>query len=147
MFRGANEITIDAKGRMAMPARYRDELMALGGGEMVITVDIKQDNYLLLYPKPMWERFEAQLMDMPYDEGVRMVQRRMLGNALEVTIDSQGRLLISSLLRKQASLDKRAVLIGQANRFELWDEATWEARNASFELPEEVISKLSSLRL
>lgn len=132
---------------MAMPARYRDALVELGNGELVVTVGLENDNYLLIYPKPMWEKFEAQLMDMPYDKDVRMFQRRMLGNAQEVTMDGQGRLLISSLLRKQASLDKRAVLIGQVKCFELWDEATWEERNANFTLPDDMMSKLSSLRL
>ncbi len=147
MFRGANEVTIDAKGRMAIPARYRDELVAIGAGELVVTVDLKKDNYLLVYPRVHWERFEAELMSMPYDDSVRMVQRRMLGNALETTMDAQGRILVSSLLRKQASLKKKAVLIGQGNRFELWDEASWNERNESFELSDEDMSKFASLRM
>ncbi len=147
MFRGANEVTIDAKGRMAIPARYRDELVTIGAGELVVTVDLKKDNYLLVYPKIHWERFEAELMNMPYDDSVRMVQRRMLGNALETTMDAQGRILVSSLLRKQASLKKKAVLIGQGNRFELWDEASWNERNENFELSDEDMSKFASLRM
>lgn len=144
MFRGANEVTIDAKGRMAMPARYREEFMALGcGSEIVVTVDIKKDNYLVLYPKPMWEKYEAQLLDMPYDEGILWVRRRVLGNAMETTMDGQGRILISPLLRKEASLGKKARLIGQGKRFELWDEATWVERNENFELSAEVMAKLA----
>ena len=147
MFLGAHEVTIDAKGRMAIPVRYRDELMKMGGGEIIVTVDIKKDNYLLLYPRPHWEKFEAQLMDMDYDEGVRMVQRRMLGYARETSLDGQGRISISGFLRKEASLEKKALLIGQGNRFELWDDTAWADRCASFELSDEVMDKLSSLKM
>ena len=147
MFHGAHEVKIDAKGRFAFPARYRDELNVVASGELVVTVDYTRDNYLLVYPQPKWEMVQKQLLDLPNDDELRMVQRRMLGCAQDVTLDGQGRISITSVLRKEASLGNQAVLIGQGERFELWDEATWAERSASFKLSDEAKSKLSSLRL
>lgn len=147
MFFGAHEVKIDAKGRMAVPVRFREEILSMGNGEIIVTVDMKKDSYLLLYPRPQWDEFQAQLLDLEYDEGVRMIQRRVLGYARETTMDAQGRISISGFLRKQASLEKEALLIGQGRRFELWDEAAWSERCDSFELSAEVKGKLSSLKM
>ncbi|WP_018137998.1 MULTISPECIES: division/cell wall cluster transcriptional repressor MraZ [unclassified Thioalkalivibrio] len=127
MFRGVSQLNLDAKGRLAMPARYRDTLAASCGGQLVITVD--PDRCLLLYPFPEWERIEQSLMSRPnMNPKVRNLQRLLVGHATECELDGSGRLLLPTPLRQYASLDKRAVLLGQGNKFEIWDADSWDAR-------------------
>ena len=124
VFRGATKVALDAKGRMAIPTRYRERLAARCDGEMVITVD--KDHCLLIYPLPDWEELERKLVRLPSMHKVaRRIVRIMVGYATEVDIDRSGRILVSRELRDFAGLDKQAVLIGQGNKLELWDEETW----------------------
>lgn len=124
MFRGVSQISLDTKGRMAVPARYRDLLGESCGGHMVVTVDM--DGCLLLYPAPEWERIEQALMSRPnINPQVRRLQRLLVGHATECELDGQGRMLLPPPLREFAGLDKRVVLVGQGNKFEIWDEDTW----------------------
>lgn len=125
MFRGISHLTIDNKGRIAIPAKYRDMILDCAKGQMMLTVD-HTDNCLLLYPMNHWESFEQTLMALPnLNRRVRNMQRLIMGHAAELELDSQGRLLLPAPLREYAQLDKRAVLVGQANKFELWDEDSW----------------------
>lgn len=127
MFRGVNTINLDAKGRMAMPARYRDRLMEICEGQLVITVD--RDHCLLLYPLPEWEEIERKLVRLPsLNKQARRLQRLLIGHATECELDSHGRILLPPPLREFARLDKRLVLIGQGNKFEIWDETAWNAQ-------------------
>ncbi|HSP01193.1 MAG TPA: division/cell wall cluster transcriptional repressor MraZ [Thioalkalivibrio sp.] len=127
MFRGVANLNLDAKGRMAMPSRYRDRLVETCEGRLVITVD--RDGCLLVYPQPEWERIEQALMSRPnMDRQVRRLQRLLVGHATECDLDGQGRILLPTPLRDYAALDKRVVLVGQGNKFELWDEDTWVRR-------------------
>lgn len=132
MFRGVTNLNLDAKGRMAMPARYRDQLMDECQGRLVVTVD--RDGCLLVYPFPEWERIERALMSRPnMNRQVRRLQRLLVGHATELDLDGQGRMLLPPPLRAFAGLDKRAVLVGQGNKFELWDEDRWmQSRDAWF---------------
>lgn len=124
MFRGVANLSLDAKGRMAMPARYRDPLMACCGGKLIVTLD--RDGCLLIYPLPNWEIIENELMKLPsMNPAVRAIQRLLLGHATECDLDGQGRLLIPGPLRRVAGLGRQVVLIGQGNKFELWDEGAW----------------------
>lgn len=112
---------------MAMPAKYRDRLQDLCNGQLVITVD--RDHCLLVYPLPAWEEIEHKLVKLPsFNKQARRLQRLLIGHATECELDSAGRILLSPLLRDFACLDKQVVLIGQGNKFELWDEQTWSAR-------------------
>ncbi len=123
-FRGINNLALDAKGRMAMPARYRDRLMESCGGHLVTTVD--RDHCLLVYPLPEWEIIEARLIELPsLNQQARLLQRLLIGYATECELDSQGRILLPTMLREFARLDKKIVLIGQGKKFEIWDEDTW----------------------
>jgi MraZ protein len=123
-FRGINNISIDAKGRMAMPARYRERLLESCGGRLVVTVD--RDRCLLVYPLPEWEIIENKLIALPsLNKQARLLQRLIIGHATELEMDGQGRVLLPSMLRDYASLDKKAVLIGQGKKLEIWDEDTW----------------------
>ncbi len=127
MFRGANKLTLDAKGRMVMPTRYRERLQELCGGKLVITVD--KDQCLLIYPLPDWEEIERKLMRLPtLNPQARRLQRLMVGHATDLELDGHGRLLLPPKLREFALLTRDAMLIGQGLRFELWDEARWNAR-------------------
>jgi MraZ protein len=131
MFRGATKITLDAKGRLAFPARYRERLAERCEGRLVCTVD--PDYCLLIYPFPDWEEIERKLMRLPsLNRKSRRLQRLMVGYASELDLDSHGRILIPRELREFASLDRQAILFGQGNKFELWDEARWNERRDSW---------------
>ena len=128
MFRGANKVTLDAKGSMAMPARYSDTLVERSGGRLVATVD-RSDKCLLIYPLPDWEEIERKLMRLPtLNPQARRLQRLMVGHATDLELDSHGRVLVPPKLREYAGLSRQAMLIGQGSRFELWDEQHWNER-------------------
>jgi MraZ protein len=128
MFRGANKVTLDAKGRVAMPARYRDTLVERSEGRLVATVD-RADKCLLIYPLPDWEEIERKLMRLPtLNPQARRLQRLMVGHATDLELDSHGRVLVPPKLREYAGLSRQAMLIGQGSRFELWDEQHWNER-------------------
>ena len=130
MFRGANAISLDAKGRLAMPSRYRDELLARCAGQLIVTIDAV-DPCLCIYPLSEWELIEAKLRELPsLREETRRLQRLLIGNAVDIELDAAGRFLVPPRLRDYAGLDRRAVLVGQLNKFQLWDEAAWDARCA-----------------
>lgn len=130
MFRGANVISLDAKGRLTMPSRYRDEFMARCSGALVLTIDIV-DPCLSLYPLDEWASIEAGLRALPsLREDTRRLQRLLIGNAVDLELDGAGRFLVPPRLRDYARLDKHAVLVGQLNKFQLWDETAWDARCA-----------------
>lgn len=127
MFRGVNTLNLDAKGRIAMPMRYRQRLADGCNGQLVITVD--RDHCLLIYPLPEWELIERKLVKLPsFNKQARRLQRLLIGHATEVELDSAGRVLLPPPLREFADLEKKAVLIGQGNKFELWNEALWNER-------------------
>lgn len=125
MFRGATVVNLDSKGRLAVPTRYREKLLGIAAGQMVCTIDI-HNPCLLLYPLPEWEIIEqklSRLSGMNLDE--RRVQRLLLGHASECQMDNAGRLLLAPVLRQHAGLTKEVMLVGQFNKFELWDETSW----------------------
>ena len=127
MFRGATRVTLDAKGRFAMPARYREGLIEQCRGELVTTVD--RDYCLLLYPLPTWEEIERKLTALPtLNRQVRRLQRLMIGYATELELDGHGRVRLPRELREFAGLERQAMLIGQGNKFELWNDERWSKR-------------------
>jgi len=131
MFRGISNLNIDTKGRLAMPSRYRDAFISGSAGKAVVTVD-HTDRCLLVYPMQQWLKVEQTLMSLPnMDTRVRNMQRLIMGHAAEVELDAQGRFLVAAPLREYAGLEKKSVLVGLANKFELWDADTWfSARDA-----------------
>lgn len=125
MFRGATLVNLDSKGRLTVPTRYREQLIESATGQMVCTIDIHHP-CLLLYPLPEWEIIEQKLSRLSSMNPVeRRVQRLLLGHASECQMDGAGRLLIAPVLRQHAGLTKEVMLVGQFNKFELWDETTW----------------------
>ncbi len=136
VFRGASKVSLDAKGRMAIPTRYRERLSARCDGQLIVTVD--RDHCLLVYPLPDWEELERKLVRLPsMNKVARRIVRIMVGYATEVDMDASGRILVSKELREFASLEKQGMLIGQGNKFELWDEATWNEKRDAWLLDED----------
>jgi len=128
MFRGVTILNLDAKGRMAMPSRYRERLQQQGNGQLVVTLDMS-DPCLLIYPIPEWEDIERKLVRLPsLNQQAMRIKRLLLGHASEVDLDSHGRILLPPALRELVKLDKRIILLGQGNKFEVWDEQTWNER-------------------
>lgn len=129
VFRGVTLLALDAKGRLAIPARHRDVLAGVSRGRVVVTAD--PGRCLLLYPLAAWEPIQARLMELPsFDPQVRAVQRLIVGHADDVELDTAGRILVPPALRRYASLDRQVVLVGQGRKFEIWDEAQWSAQTA-----------------
>ena len=126
MFRGATSISIDSKGRIAIPTRYRAELLEHHHGALVCTVDIRQP-CLLLYPLHEWEKVEQKLLALSnFDPAQRRIQRVMQGFATECEMDSAGRILLSPTLRQHAQLEQQIMLVGQLNKFEIWQDQQWQ---------------------
>lgn len=127
MFRGPSKVTLDAKGRLAIPSRHRERILTRANGALVATVD--RDYCLLIYPLPEWEEIERKLVRLPsLNKVARKLQRLMLGYATELEMDTQGRILLPKELREFAGIERDAILIGQGNKFELWDEKRWTER-------------------
>ncbi len=148
MFRGVQHINMDAKGRLAMPARQREPLLSQCEGRIVVTIDT-QTPCLAIYPLPEWERIERDIQHLPaLKPAVKRFQRLMLGYATDLELDANGRMLLPPALREYARLDKKLVLVGQGNKLELWSEELWLAEREQAlkdsgpdtELPEELMS-------
>ncbi len=125
MFLGTTSLTLDAKGRIAIPARYRARLKELCGGKMVITYN-PQDKCLPIYPYEEWLSC-LQQMDAVQDQSnyFRAFQRLLYSHANEVDMDSNGRVLVPQYLREVIGLEKNSFLIGHGEKFELWSEQGW----------------------
>ena len=127
-FRGVSNLSLDAKGRIVLPARYRERLLETCDSQLIITIDTEQP-CLLIYPLNEWESIEEKIESLPsFNPITRRIQRLLIGHATEVEVDSNGRMLLSNPLRDYAQLGKKVVLIGQGKKFELWDETIWNQR-------------------
>ena len=150
MFRGVQHINLDAKGRMAVPSRQRELLSVLSEGHIVLTVDT-QTPCLALYPLPEWERIESDVQALPaLNPAVKRFQRLVLGYASDLQLDGSGRVLVPPALREYAQLDRRAVLVGQGNKLEIWSEDLWQQECAaalSADSSEELPAELMQLNL
>ncbi|WP_436395303.1 division/cell wall cluster transcriptional repressor MraZ [Acidithiobacillus ferriphilus] len=130
MFRGTHRHSLDSKGRMNVPARFRDWLSAHCDGQLIITIDAQSregERCLVAYPLPTWEKVERRIAELPSNNtAARQFQRLFVGQSEELRLDAQGRVLLSPNLRKFAELDKELVLVGQIDKFEIWDAARWD---------------------
>ncbi len=150
MFRGATAINMDAKGRVAVPSRYRDILTSYCDGRLVATINPDHtERCLLVYPLPDWEELQKKLEELPsFNKAARRIQRLLIGHASDFDLDGSGRILLPATLREYAGLNKKLMLVGQGNKFELWGEEHWyESREQWIEhandegiLPEELQS-------
>ncbi len=130
MFRGVTAINIDTKGRLVMPSRYREQLLAKDAKPIVMTIDT-DERCLLLYPLTAWEIIEQKLAELPsFNQAARRIQRLLIGHAAETELDNNGRFLVPPLLREYASLKKHVVLVGQGKKIEIWDENLWQERRS-----------------
>jgi MraZ protein len=139
MFQGAAALNLDAKGRMAVPAKHRDALVAPGAGHLVVTAH--PHRCLLLYPAPAWEPIRNQLnAASSLQVESAMVKRLLVGFAEDIEMDSAGRLLLSPTLRKFAGLEKEIWMVGQGSHFEIWSDAGWQAQQeAIFSLGDKLL--------
>jgi MraZ protein len=126
VFRGGPVLTLDVKGRITVPARWRDMLMATVQGQLVVAKN--PDGCLSLYPLPVWEQFETSLLSLTTED--EAWRRFFVGSATEVEIDGASRVLIPPELRSWAGLEREVKFMGVGPNFELWDMARYEAREA-----------------
>jgi len=125
VFFGETAINLDAKGRLAIPMRYRESILERSGGRMVLTYSAFDSGALYLYPEQEWERVRDEVTGLStFNPGHRSLQRKLVGSASAVEPDSNGRIQIPQTLRQVAGLEKKVALLGMGNRFEIWDEDT-----------------------
>ncbi len=135
MFFGETAINLDAKGRLAVPMRYRDALVEHCGNHMVLTHSAFDSGLLWLQPEQTWERVRDDVMALPsFNARHRSLQRRLVGSATAVEPDSSGRILLPASLRQVAGLEKRVVMLGMGDRFEIWNENALNAKRSEEEL-------------
>ena len=136
MFEGAAALSLDAKGRLAIPARHRETLLAAAEGSLVLTAH--PHRCLLLYPSPAWQPIRDQILKASsFDQRAASIKRVLVGNARTEEPDSAGRILIASELREYAQFEKTVYLVGMGTHFEIWSEAGWRQQN---DLAAEVLS-------
>ena len=126
MFQGASSLSLDAKGRLSVPTRHRDVLLATASGQLTITRH--PHGCLMIFPRPAWEKFREKIAALPMN--AQWYKRLFLGSAMDVEMDGTGRVLVSPELREAAGISKEAVLLGMGSYFELWDKATYDAQEA-----------------
>lgn len=148
MSRGSSHISVDAKGRVSIPTKHRYALSSEGDSALVITISAT-DRCLLLYTAQAWVEVESKLVALPtLNPQIRKLKRMLIGHADDVAMDGNGRVLLPPALREFANIGKKAVLVGQGDKFEVWDEAQWVAERDSMydveldeaNLPEELAS-------
>lgn len=131
MFQGASEISLDAKGRLAVPTRYREAILAQGEGRVVVTAH--PHRCLLLYPAAAWEPIARKVMAQgSLDPRASTIQQLLVGHADEVEMDTAGRILIAPTLRRLSGIERDVMMFGQGEFFKLWQPAAWEKQFADF---------------
>ncbi len=126
VFQGASSLTLDGKGRLSVPTRHRDVLSATAQG--LLTITKHPHGCLMVFPRPEWDVFRDRISALPMS--AQWWKRIFLGNAMDVELDSTGRILISPELRQSAGIAKDTVLLGMGNHFELWDKVAYETQEA-----------------
>jgi len=150
VFFGETAINLDAKGRLAIPMRYRDGIQELCGGRLVLTYSAFDSGALYLYPEQEWERVRDEVTGLStFNPGHRSLQRKLVGSASAVEPDGNGRIQLPQTLRQVAGLEKKVVLLGMGNRFELWNETILNQRRVEEErsLDEAASEEMSRLVL
>ncbi len=135
---------MDAKGRMAIPAKVRDALASVCEGRLVVTAHT-EERCLLVYPEPQWLDLQPKIEALPnIHRKARRMQRLLLGYATPMELDGNGRVLLPQTLRDYANLEKKLMLIGQGKKLELWSESGWyqelETGDDDASMPEEMLS-------
>jgi len=140
MIGGVSLVSLDSKGRLAIPARHRETLLSAFGHKLVVTLE--SADHLLIYPEPNWRPVEERLLQLPTgNPTLKRYQRLVLGHAETLEMDTAGRILLPSRLRELTGLDKEVALVGMGNRFELWNAQEWDVQtNAALELSQADLS-------
>ena len=150
MFKGIHNINLDGKGRLTIPTKYRNTITDQSNGSMVVTMDT-EEKCLLLYPSTIWATIEKKINNLPsFSKNHRRIQRILIGHAEDLDIDSAGRILLSKPLRLAADMTKKITLIGQGEKFEIWNEDIWNTKVNNWrseETDESEQSVLSDLRI
>lgn len=129
MFEGSVALNLDAKGRLAIPARHRETLLAASADGLVLTAH--PHRCLLLYPEPAWRPIRDQILKVSsLDPRAAAIKRVLVGNARQESPDAAGRLLIAPELRDYAGMEKTVYMVGMGTHFEIWSEAGWKQQNA-----------------
>lgn len=140
MFRGEYEHTIDAKGRLIMPAKVRDAL----GEQFIVTKGL--DGCLFVYPMEQWTAFEEKLQALPLSQpSARSFARFFFSGATECELDKQGRVMLPANLREYGQLTKEVIITGAGNRLEIWNKDVREAYIAESQSPEELAAAMSDM--
>ena len=128
MFRGRYEHTIDSKGRLSIPSRFREVILGKGDERLVITnFVIDSMRCLDVYPLDEWLHFEEEIKKKPkFDRRMMMFQNYYLAGACECVVDNQGRVLVPPLLRQYVGLKRDVVLVAALEKFRVWDKETWK---------------------
>ena len=150
VFFGETAINLDAKGRMAIPTRYRDDLVATCSNRLVLTYSAFDAGCLWLYPENEWERVREQVMGLStFNPSHRSLQRRLVGSASQIEPDGNGRVLLPLTLRQVAGLEKRVVMMGMGQRFEIWNENVLNQRRVEEEreMQEQASTEMAQLVL
>ena len=124
MLNGVSKLNLDAKGRLAIPSRYRERLMRDCAGRLVVTLDAERR--MVIYPYNEWIEVEAKLVKLPISKAAVRLKRLILGHAEECDMDKNGRISLPSYLRDKNNLAKQIVLVGIGNKFEVWNEENWD---------------------
>ena len=128
-FSGKYYYTLDPKGRVIIPAPFREIISSNYNPKLYVVNDIF-DNCLHIYPQEEWSKLEEKVRTLPkMDEDVKLFIRKVIGSAQEVEIDKQGRILVSAAQREDASLNSEIVIVGQLDKIDLWDRKEWDAAN------------------
>ena len=134
MFFGETAINLDAKGRLAIPMRFRDAIQELCNGRLVLTYSAFDSGALYLYPEQEWERVRDEVTGLStFNPGHRSLQRKLVGSASAIEPDGSGRIQLPQTLRQVAGLEKRVVLLGMGDRFEIWNETILNQRRVEEE--------------
>ncbi|MCP5153916.1 MAG: division/cell wall cluster transcriptional repressor MraZ [Ectothiorhodospiraceae bacterium] len=140
MFRGEFAMSMDPKGRVAVPTRYRERLAEVSAGRLVLTISLLE-RCLVAYPFPEWQRIESSLENLPgLDPQAQAISHLLIGHANDCDLDSHGRVLVPPPLRDFAGLDKRIKVVGQVRKFEIWDDEAWTRRR------EELLGQIGQLQ-
>lgn len=152
MFRGQYEHTMDAKGRVSLPARYREVLTEMdvegrNAGRVILTRNFEKS--LELYPLDKWLNFEEKVRGLPqFDPYVQRVLRVFIAGAVECTLDSHGRLLVPKSMREFATLEREVVWVGQLEKVQMWSKPSWDrAVEAALEDTDELRQKVAEFGL
>lgn len=139
VFQGAAALSLDAKGRLAIPARYRESLATAGSGNLVLTAH--PHRCLLLYPLPAWEPIRNKVLAASgLEQQSALIKRLLIGFARDELLDSAGRLLVAPELRQFAQFEKQVWLVGQGSHFEIWSDAGWQKQQeAIFSLGDQLL--------